>query len=361
MFRRTLLTILVSLTAILGSTLGFADNSGDAAEGRRQAHRRLPIWLLLAFLTLGPTVVLAQTYTTIDCPDAFSTASRSINDRGEVVGICEDANGVHGFLLRNGRFTLIDVPGGRRQSPSASTIGATWSDATPTAQTLLHGFLLRHGRFTTIDPPGSVLTVAGDIDDLGRIVGFYLGSDDVSRGFILDARGFQDIEYPDAVVTGVFDINALKRIVGGYHDTSGVLHGFLLKKGVFTSIDPPGAAGARAFGINIFGHIVGGWTDDPECPDCFTRAFLLTPGGFETLRVPGRVRDRGLWHQHPRPDRGRVPRGGRSLTRIPARPRRRLRLSINRRGAMGGTLGLERPAISLACGSEIGRRAPKGL
>ncbi len=75
-------------------------------------------------------------------------------------------------------------------------------------------------------------------------------------------------------------------IVGGYQDTSGVFHGFLLKKGVFTSIDPPGAAGARAFGINILGHIVGGWTDDPECPDCFVKAFLLTPRGFETLEFP---------------------------------------------------------------------------
>ena len=93
--------------------------------------------------------------------------------------------------------------------------------------------------------------------------------------------------YPDAVRTGAFDINALERIVGGYFDASGVSHGFLLRKGVFTSIDPPGATGARALSINIFGRIVGGWTDDPECSDCFTKAFLLTPRGFESLEFPG--------------------------------------------------------------------------
>jgi hypothetical protein len=40
------------------------------------------------------------------------------------------------------------------------------------------------------------------------------------------------------------------------------------------------------FGINVLGHIVGGWTDDPECPNCFTKAFLLTPDGFENLEFP---------------------------------------------------------------------------
>ena len=46
-------------------------------EGRMRAHRRRPIWLLLALLTLGPAVGLAQTYTTIDCPDSFSTGART--------------------------------------------------------------------------------------------------------------------------------------------------------------------------------------------------------------------------------------------------------------------------------------------
>jgi hypothetical protein len=36
-----------------------------------------------------------------------------------------------------------------------------------------HGFLLDNGAFTTIDAPDSSSTVATDIDDGGRIVGFY--------------------------------------------------------------------------------------------------------------------------------------------------------------------------------------------
>jgi hypothetical protein len=34
-------------------------------------------------------------------------------------------------------------------------------------------------------------------------------------------------------------------------------------------------------------EIVGGWTDDPGCSECFTKAFLLTPRGFESLEFPG--------------------------------------------------------------------------
>ena len=34
------------------------------------------------------------------------------------------------------------------------------------------------------------------------------------------------------------------------------------------------------------GHIVGLWTDEPGCSDCFTKAFLLTPRGFESFEFP---------------------------------------------------------------------------
>ena len=259
-------------------------------EGQRQTHRHPLFWLLLALLTLAPAVVLAQTWTTIDCPDALATYARSINERGEIVGICENATGEHGFLLRRGRFTMIDVPGAAEGTTAAFGInnrGDVVGRYVDEAADRSYGFLLRHGRFTTIDPPGSVLTTARGIDDLGRIVGFYAGSDDVFHGFILDSSGYRDVDFPDAGSTAAFDINALKQIVGGYIDTSGIPHGYLLKKGNFTSIDHPDAAGTRAFGINILGQIVGGWTDDPECPDCFTKAFLLTWRGFENLEFPG--------------------------------------------------------------------------
>ena len=257
-------------------------------ERQAQVHRRLLIWLPLALLILGSVTALAETYEGIDCPDSFSTTARSINDRGDIVGGCEDANGTHG-LLRKGVFRLIDAPDAAGLTVATGinnrgdVVGFYADDEGG------HGFLLRHGRhghFTTIDVPGSPQTNPLGIDERGRIVGFYLGSDEVYRGFLLDARGFQDIEFPDALITGAWGINARTQIVGGYIDRNDVPHGFLLKKGTFSSIDFPGAVGSRAFGINTLGHIVGGWSDAPECGDCFEHAFLLTRRGFTNLVFP---------------------------------------------------------------------------
>ena len=68
------------------------------------------IWSLIMLLALsGPA--MAATYTGIDCPDSIYTDARAINDRGDIVGNCEDASGIHGFRLRKGVFELIDFPG----------------------------------------------------------------------------------------------------------------------------------------------------------------------------------------------------------------------------------------------------------
>ena len=261
-----------------------------------QAQRRLPIWLPLALLTLGPAAAVAQTYTAIDCPESSFTAARDINERGDIVGNCEDANGRHGFLLRKGVFTLIDPPDAAALCIATNDINnrgevvGRYQDSEGVA----HGFLLRHGRFTTIDVPGAPDTFPLGIDERGRIVGFYVGSDEVFRGFILDSRGFQDIEFPDAVATGAWGINASTQIVGGYIDTSGVVHGFLLKKGTFSSIDFPGAVGTRAFGINPRGHIVGGWSGDPECGDCFETHSFSPRAGSQTSRFQTRSKPRPM-------------------------------------------------------------------
>jgi len=256
--------------------------------------------LLLALLVLGHATALAETYEAIDFPDSFSTEARSINDRGDIVGICADANGRHGFLLRRGVFTLIDASA---LIDSPGEFGATAAFATnnrgdvvgryelgghPDGHGDLHGYLLRRGRLTTIDPPNSILTSARGIDDAGRIVGFYVdGNDGGVHGFLVDGRGYRDLDVPGADVTVTTGIS-VTRIVGGYIDPNGISHGFVLKKGGYgyQSIDVPGAEHTRAFGVNVQGDIVGGWNTS-GCDDCFTRAFLLTPRGFEELEFPG--------------------------------------------------------------------------
>ncbi len=251
--------------------------------------------LLVSALPLGwpqATRADAETYEAIDCPDSFHTEARGINDRGDIVGICEDANGPHGFLLRRGVFRLIDAP--EALGPTAAfginnrgdVVGRYDLGGNPDGHGALYGYLLRRGRFTTIDPPGSGLTSARGIDDAGRIVGFYVGGENGGvHGFLRDRRGYRDIDFPGADVT-IGMGNSVTRIVGGYIDLNGISHGFVLKKGGYQSIDVPGAEHTRAFGVNVQGDIVGGW-NTAGCDDCFTRAFLLTRRGFEELEFPG--------------------------------------------------------------------------
>jgi probable HAF family extracellular repeat protein len=109
---------------------------------------------------------LAQTYTAIDCPESFETLARGINDRGDIVGVCEDANGRHGFLLRKGVFTLIDECG----------------------DCFVNAFLLTRRGFTNLAFPHALETVASGINTAGQIVGHYFGEDEAFHGFLRERK-----------------------------------------------------------------------------------------------------------------------------------------------------------------------------
>ncbi len=125
-------------------------------EWEGNTPRRLPLWPLLAFLTLGSAAAPAQAYTTIDCPGSSSSSARGINDRGDIVGNCDDSSGSHGFLFRHGTFTMIDFPGATLTTGfGINNRGDVVGRYTDTDD-VVHGYLLRHGHFSTIDPPGMI-------------------------------------------------------------------------------------------------------------------------------------------------------------------------------------------------------------
>jgi probable HAF family extracellular repeat protein len=82
---------------------------------------------------------------------------------------------LHGYLLDDGEFTVIDAPdailgtgalGINNRGQMVGQYGA--------ADGRIHGFLLEDGVFTTIDAPGAINTNASDINERGEIVVFYL-------------------------------------------------------------------------------------------------------------------------------------------------------------------------------------------
>ena len=81
--------------------------------------------------------------------------------------------GDHGFVLYQGSFTTVDVPGAfstniRGITPRGDLVGY-YNDG-PTN----HGFVRRQGTLITFDGPGATLTAALGINPRGVIVGYYV-------------------------------------------------------------------------------------------------------------------------------------------------------------------------------------------
>jgi hypothetical protein len=124
-----------------------------------------------------------------------------------------------------------------------------------------HGYLVRKGNFTNIDVPDAMFTGAFDINPEGDIVGHY-GVPPTGRmaGFLLRNGIFATYAHPDAVAANMMScgmgINPRGEIVGHYADTKGV-HGFLLNEAGFTAIDVQGGFYVQAYGVNPKEEIVG--------------------------------------------------------------------------------------------------------
>ena len=108
-------------------------------------RRALFVLLLVIGMVVGGIQAVraaSDGFTVIDVPGSVGTEARGINDPGQIVGDYQDANGLHGFLLSDSTFTLIDAPAaecsptilflGPDCSPSASTIAArSWENILP--------------------------------------------------------------------------------------------------------------------------------------------------------------------------------------------------------------------------------------
>ena len=266
----------------------------------------------LALFAIGivPLCALAQTasnlasftYTQVpDGPAPCSGGNRAngINQRGDIVGRCENNSGPLAWVLPRGSTapTLIDFSGApftphgsttRAINDRGDIVGRYFDSAGKS-----HGYLLSHSVFTTVDSPfpGTADTDARGVNDPGVIVGIYhvltifpppVGQVAVPHGFVRDARGtFTAIDFPGANATTVQGINNSGDVVGTYvvlnPTTFAVaVHGYVLSQGVFTTIDVPfdGATATLVSGINQQGQIAGSYTTDPA-----TLVDLLGEGG----------------------------------------------------------------------------------
>src|SRR5207248_1144020 len=139
---------------------------------------------------------------TFDYPGAGnSTLPQKINERGDVVGVFVDSNGVTRAFVR-------------------------FSD----------------GSFSD---PAAVATLAYDINDSKRlVVGYYIDSAGILHGYYRDANGTLHfpIDPSGSVGTVLFGLNDRNWVVGRYADSSGATHGlFFVPPNQFFTFDYPGS------------------------------------------------------------------------------------------------------------------------
>src|SRR6266576_800040 len=253
-------------------------------EGEESLKYKIPAVLALVVLSVAIALAQSSTNSTIttrpqssfasfDFPGSTFTEAGNITPSGVIAGSYFTPDGKqHGFVLRDGVFSAVDVPG------AASTfigwinargdIVGNYTDARG-----VHVYVLSRGSFTTIDFPGTApMCKAGfGISDSTRIVGAYVGSDGVTHGFLRQTGNFTTLDVPNSTLTWVTGINPEGDIVGFYNSQDGKQHGFVLSDGEFISIDIPGATSSEANGINPQGDVFGRYVT----PDGNTHGYFL--------------------------------------------------------------------------------------
>lgn len=223
-------------------------------------------------------------FVTIDFPGATDTNASGINDDGVIVGTYFDHAGFqHGFMLRAGQFTTLDVPGAAQLTDVAFEYGFGLGTAAfrinnegtvvgqyADAQGYSHGFEYHDGSYRTVDVPAAshglgLGTQPLGIGNNGVITGgYFTDAPTPAHCFIVDGEQITTLDFPGAA--GFFGTqcngsNTHGVIVGPWSDAKDRLHGFVWRAGLFTRIDFPFARESEADGINDLGVIIGQYTN----------------------------------------------------------------------------------------------------
>jgi uncharacterized membrane protein len=116
-------------------------------------------------------------FTTVDFPGAVSSLGLGMNARGDVLGSYSNSDNVlHTFVMNadpfspGGQFKAFDDPVGAIQAVAIAIRGDDIVGGYPDGSGR-HGFLLADGQYTTIDVPGASFTNVTGIDARGQMVG----------------------------------------------------------------------------------------------------------------------------------------------------------------------------------------------
>jgi len=211
------------------------------------------------------------------------TEGRGINNSRIVNGdyVASDGN-VHSFFLSNDTFTEYDVPGTVQTNLLSLNDAGDFTGAfDPDGSGIFQAFVSIDGTLTSWSIPGAIGTFAYEINNSNQLtVGYYLDSSALLHGYFRDANGALQfpIDPTGSTATVLFGLNGKNWVVGRYGDSSGATHGlFFLPPNNFFTFDYPGSTFTSLNGINDQGVICGRYVDGSGIAHGFLARVKGTP------------------------------------------------------------------------------------
>jgi hypothetical protein len=248
--------------------------------------------LMGTFAQQAPNSGSIEVITTFDYPGTGNlTLPQKINERGDIVGIFIDSNGVTRAFVRfsDGSFSdpIVD--------PN-DTVGFTEGRGINNSRTVdgdyvgsdgeLHSFFLSGGTFTQYDVPGALETNLLSINDAGDFTGgFDPDGSGIFQAFISVGGTLTSFSVPGAASTFADETNNSNQLVVGYYIDSGILHGYYrdANGALHFPIDPSGSVATVLFGLNDRNWVVGRYAASGATHGLF----FVPPNQFSTFDYPG--------------------------------------------------------------------------
>jgi len=218
-------------------------------------------------------ILNAGKVTKLDDPNAVAgtTEGSNLNPDGaiSVVGFytSKKTGNPVGFVYKAGKFKDIVGPTGAvfvygaAINDSGAIVGY-YSDSAG----VFHGYLLKNGKYKTLNVPGAADTFATGINTTGIISLYWLNASGVYESSIYNGKTYKTINVPGAADSFALDLNAAGDVTYEWQDTANNIHGALLHAAKYYKFNYPKAADTYGGGINDKDEIVGGYGSSGSGP-----------------------------------------------------------------------------------------------
>jgi uncharacterized membrane protein len=143
-----------------------------------------------------------------------NTSAFGVNDNGDVVGRFVSNGAAFGYLLRNGKLTILSFPGAQ-----AGTTPTSINDEGVVVGNYFlspfdggHAFMWKDGVFSNVTPFGSTFSLASKISNTGVVVGSYV-SDGLRHGYAFKNGTYTKIDLSPTVGSLVDAVNKFDNVI----------------------------------------------------------------------------------------------------------------------------------------------------